>query len=168
MPPSDHGSYTALMSSPHKAISVGMISKKGKSYKIYDKSSTASSVRRKAERAGLIAHAVALPQKHSLEKQEADLEAMKANIRAKMEKLELQTDIDAATAKIKTLEASDNDESDPDPRVGEEQCDNGQPAENYDFQDEDNRGKPVEKDNKKSFIRRIHTAVLFLQRFMRT
>ena len=134
-----------------------MISKKGKSYKIYDKSSTASSVRRKAERAGLIAHAVALPQKHSLEKQEADLEAMKANIRAKMEKLELQTDIDAATAKIKTLEASDN-----------EQCDNGQPAENYDFQDEDNRGKPVEKDNKKSFIRRIHTAVLFLQRFMRT
>lgn len=49
VPPSDHGSYTAHMSSPHKAISVGMISKKGKSSSGSNKSSTASSVRRKAE-----------------------------------------------------------------------------------------------------------------------
>ncbi|KAI9536075.1 hypothetical protein NQZ68_037040 [Dissostichus eleginoides] len=73
---------------------------------------------------------------------------MKANIRAKMEKLELQTDIDAATAKIKALEAFEDDDSDPDPRVGEEQYDTGQPDENDDFQDEENQRKPVEKENK--------------------
>ncbi|KAF3857632.1 hypothetical protein F7725_010833, partial [Dissostichus mawsoni] len=35
---------------------------------------------------------------------------------------------------------------------GEEQYDTGQPDENDDFQDEENQRKPVEKENKKSFI----------------
>lgn len=84
-PPPEHD---LDVSSPIKAVSISMISRRGsRSYTSgSSRSSTASSTRRKAEaeRATLLARAAALQQKHALEKQEAELEAVKVNLRAEM------------------------------------------------------------------------------------